>query len=166
MPDASVPADAQQPTALEWSFNPWRQDWRRPALLLVICLALAALAGWAFTAPRWWPQAIGWSAMSLALLVGMNALVVLPVRYRLDGSGVTVWFLGVPSTRPWNHYRNAYFHRRLVHLTTLPRPSALDPFRGHALQFDPQAAQGNRAAVEPFIEQHLAPFKGQPEQRA
>jgi hypothetical protein len=151
------------PTILEWSFNPWRQDWRRPVALLAICLLLAALAGWAFTAPHWWPQALGYGLISLALLLGMNALVVLPVRYRLDSTGVTVWFLGVPSTRAWEHYRNAYFHRNLVHLTTLPRPSALDPFRGHALQFDPHSAQGRRAAVQPFIEQQLSPYKGLPE---
>ncbi|MDT9120716.1 hypothetical protein RSW84_25110, partial [Escherichia coli] len=73
---------------------------------------------------------------------GMTASMFLPARYRLDAKGVTTWFLGLPSFRPWEHYRNFYAHDTGAHLTTMPRPSPLDPFRGHLLLF-----ADNRAAV-------------------
>jgi hypothetical protein len=123
---------------------------------LAICLVVAVLAAW-------WARTPLWGVLGFALVAGTNAAIFLPARYRLDNAGVTVWFLGVPSQRAWNHYRNAYYHRNLVHLTTLRQPSALDPFRGHSLQFDPHDPQGERQAVKEFIETKLAPFRDKPE---
>lgn len=139
-------------TSLSWSFNPWRdrRDWRHPAVVLALLLAIAALAGWAFTAPDWWPGMLPWGLLALAVLLGMTANLFLPVRYLLDERGVTVWFLGVPSQRPWEHYRNYYVHDTGVHLTTMTEPSPLDPFRGHLLLFN-----GNRAEVVPMIKAHI-----------
>lgn len=91
-----------------------------------------------------------WSCVTIVLMLGMTAPLYLPAHYRLDDKGVTVSFAGVPSVRRWEHYRNFYPHQRLVHLTTLPRPSALDPFRGHSLCFN-----GNRDEVLAFLEQHV-----------
>lgn len=87
-----------------------------------------------------------WGVFSAMLLLAMNASLYLPVRYELNEQGVRVEFMGVPSLRRWEHYRNYYAHERLVHLTTLPKPSALDPFRGHSLLFS-----GNREEVLGFI---------------
>lgn len=95
-------------------------------------------------------QWLMWGLVSALLLLGMNASLYLPVHYRLDERGVTVTFLGVPSLRRWEHYRNYYAHRHLVHLTTMPRPSPLDPFRGHSLLF-----AGNREEVLAFIGRHV-----------
>jgi hypothetical protein len=144
-----------------WSYNPWRANWRRPALALLLELAVAALAGWSFSAPAWWPQAFAWGVISFALLSGMTAMVFLPVRYKLSAAGVAVHLLGAPSFRKWEHYRNYYVHKTGVHLTTMPKPSALDPFRGHYLQFGVPGGPGARERVVPFIEEHLRPFIGQ-----
>jgi hypothetical protein len=137
---------------ISWSFNPWRdrRGWRHPAVALALLLAVSCLAGYTFTQPDWWPQALGWGGFSLLVLLGMTANLFLPVRYRLDGRGVTVRFFGVPSHRPWEHYRNYYVHDTGVHLTTMPGPSPLDPFRGHLLLF-----AGNREAVLPIIRAHI-----------
>jgi hypothetical protein len=106
---------------------------------------------------RWIGQAITWSLISLALLLAMTAAIYLPVRYKLDAQGVTAYFLGVPNHRPWRHYRNFYVHKMGVHVTTMPTPSALDPFRGHFLQFS-----ANRDEVVAFIEAHMT-LRGVPE---
>ena len=140
-----------QPKELAWSFNPWRSDWRRPALALVIVIAVPVLAAWSFTAPDWWPQAIGWAVVGFILLFGTSAVIVLPVGYKLDERGVTVYFLGTASFRAWNHYRNFYVHSNGVYLTTMPRPSRLDPFRGHLLQFSQRGGGGEKEAVCAFI---------------
>ena len=91
-----------------------------------------------------------WGLVSAVLLLGMNASLYLPVRYELNEQGVRVEFMGMPSLRRWEHYRNFYPHEHLVHLTTLPRPSALDPFRGHSLMFS-----GNRDSVLAYIGKHV-----------
>ena len=160
-PSISIGATKQ----LAWTFNPWRANWRKPALALTIVLLVATLAGWSFTYPDWWPQALGWGTISLTFLLGATATLFLPVRYLLDSRGVSVYFLGVPSFRQWSHYRNYYMHDTGVHLTTMPKPSALDPFRGHYVQFsrDP-SGQSNRALVAAFIEEHMRAWKGKPQE--
>ena len=155
---SAAPAAAPVPQELNWTFNPWRDDWRRPASVLAGELVFSPLAGYAFTAPWWWPSIIGWSTISLLLLLGMTAILLLPVRYRLDQRGVTVYFpFGAPSFRAWEHYRNFYPHRRVVHLTTMPQPSPLDPFRGHALQFAPDGQPGDRSGVLAMLSTHIRP---------
>jgi hypothetical protein len=105
-----------------------------------------------------WPQqAVGWVLLSLLFLLGMTFTLYLPAQYRLDKDGVNVRFAGTNSFRKWSHYRNYYFHDTGVHLTTMPRPSPLDPFRGHFLRYS-----GNSDAVKTFITEHMAAWKGQP----
>jgi hypothetical protein len=140
-----------QPKELHWSFNPWRTDWRRPTLALAIVIAASAIAGWSFSAPQWWPHALGFATVSLILLLGTTATIYLPVGYKLDARGVTVYFLGTASFRQWEHYRNFYVHPNGVHLTTMPKPSRLDPFRGHMLQFSERGGAGVKEAVCAFI---------------
>jgi len=142
------PVDAEQ--SLSWTYNPWRADWRKPALALLIEVGVAALAGLSTSQPGAPGSALGWSAFALLLLLGMTATIFTPVSYRLDEKGVSVRFVGTPSFRRWEHYRNYYVHKPGVHLTTMPQPSALDPFRGHMLMFD-----GNREAVVEYIARHI-----------
>lgn len=107
-----------------------------------------------------WPyRMLGWAGVSFLLLFGMTATLFLPVRYKLDAKGVTVYFLGAPSHRSWEHYRNFYVHDTGVHLTTMPKPSGLDPFRGHYLQYS-----GNKKEVVAYIKEHMV-LRGQPEAR-
>lgn len=153
---------AGSPQVLAWTYNPWRADPRRPALALLLELVVAALAGWSFSHPQWWPLALSWGGVSLALLLGMTATIFLPVSYKLDADGVTVYFLGAPSFRQWKHYRNYYAHRKGVYLTTLPQPSGLDPFRGHYLQYGAPGGPGTADNVAPFVKAHLEPYLGRP----
>lgn len=146
--DTASASAAALPAVLEWTHNPWRLHPLKSVLALLICLSVSLLAGW-------WMQSGIWTLLGLALVGGTNSVLFFPVRYRLDGTGVTVHYLGAPSQREWSHYRNAYFHPQLVHLTTMTRPSPLDPFRGHSLLFDPRSEQGRREMVNSFIKQKL-----------
>jgi len=95
---------------------------------------------------NWVGRSLIWSLFGVVLLVGMTASIYLPVRYRLDDRGVTTFFLWVPTTRPWNHYRNYYVHDTGIHLTTMAEPSPLDAFRGHYIQYGQ-----NRDEVKAFV---------------
>lgn len=159
---APTPVSAPAPGALEWTVNPWRTNPARPLKALLLELAVAIAAGWSFSWPDWWPQAIGWGGISLLLLAGMTATIFLPVKYKLDAQGVTVYFLGAPSSRKWAHYRNYYSHETGVHLTTMPTPSGLDPFRGHYLQYGANGSGAEKAQVLEFIGRHLAEYRGKP----
>ena len=153
LPDQRDRILALPESSLSWTFNPWRdrRGWRHPAVALLLLLGVSCLAGYTFTQPNWWPQAIGWGGFSLLALLGMTANLFLPVSYLLDNRGVTVRFLGLPSFRPWGHYRNYYAHDTGVHLTTMPDPSPLDPFRGHLLLF-----ARNREDVMALVRAHIA----------
>lgn len=139
-----------QTKSLSWTHNPWLANWRRPAGALALELAVAALAGVSFTYPRVWPEALAWGGLGLLLMLGMTAAVFLPVSYKLDEYGVTVRFFGTAGFRPWSHYRNFYDHPTGAHLTTMPKPSALDPFRGHYLLY-----RGNRAEVVAILQAQI-----------
>ena len=106
---------------------------------------------------NWGMHAIAWGALSLAFLFGMNLTLFVPTTYRLDSEGVTVRYLGTTGFRKWGHYRNYYFHDTGVHMTTMPQPSRLDPFRGHFLRYS-----NNREAVNAYITEHMKEWKGKP----
>jgi len=188
-------ADDKQPAAataeeLSWTVSPWHTNWRRPLAAMLVCLAVALLAGFSFNYPNyattpqatadgqlegpsadtqaeqeqlaearahWIGQAIGWSFISFVLLISLTAMIYLPVRYKLDARGITTYLAGVPTHRPWSHYRNFYVHDTGVHVTTMPEPSALDAFRGHYLQF-----AENRDEVVAFLEKYMT-LRGVPE---
>jgi hypothetical protein len=156
------PPPLSPPAELAWSYNPWRANWRRPVLALLIELGASVAAGWSFSWPDVWPHALGWGGFSILLLFSMTAPIFIPARYKLDAEGVMVRFLGAPGFRKWAHYRNYYVHDTGVHMTTMPKPSRLDPFRGHYLQYGVPGSQGERALVVPFIKEHLREYLGQP----
>ena len=109
------------------------------------------LAGLMLQQEIWPQQLVGWAGISLLLLLAMTSTLYLEVRYRLDPEGVTVFFLGAANFRKWQHYRNFYVHDTGVHLTTMPKPSPLDPFRGHFLRFDQ-----NRDEVVAYIKGQIS----------
>jgi hypothetical protein len=150
---ALSPVRPELPLVLEWTHNPWRQSPFKSAAALAICLALGWFASW-------FMHSALWALLGFLLVATMLSVLFLPARYRLDSRGVTVWFPpGVPNQRDWAHYRNAYFHSNLVYLTTMPRPSPLDPFRGHSLLFDDASPAGNRSVVQSYIEAWIRPAR-------
>ncbi len=145
------------PAELTWDYNPWihstDRGWRRPQMAFAALLLCCMIAAIGLAEHRTIPELAAWTLAGLAISMGMCAPLFLPVQYRLDQRGVTVTFLLVPSFRPWEHYRNFYVHDTGVHLTTMPRPSPLDAFRGHYLQWG--TGLGRRELVEPFIAGHV-----------
>lgn len=154
---SAVESGPPPPCRLQWTFNPWQRNWRRPAGALALILLIAAIAGFCFTYPGWWPSMIGWGGIGLLLMLGMTTTIYLPTHYQLDERGVEVRFLGTRSFRKWDHYRNFYAHDTGVHLTTMPQPSRLDPFRGHYLLFNE-----NREEILAFIKAQMK-LRGEPE---
>jgi hypothetical protein len=152
------------PRRLEWTLNPWREHPLKTAAAFVLSTGIAVLMAWTVTYPNfdpqhvpaagdvtgWWKDWIAWSLLSVAFVLGMTAPLYIVHRYVLDPEQVTTFFLGVPSRRPWSHYRNYYKHPNGVYLTTSHKPSRLDPFRGRFLR-----TCGNREQVIAYIEEHM-----------
>ena len=128
---------------LDWQFDPWRERPAKTGLLLLFNLAILAVVYLTF------PEK-GWTGLAAVLLFGATLSMLVPIRYRLDESGVTVHFLGIRSFRPWAHYRNFYSHGNGIFLTAMARPSALDPFRGHFIFFN-----RNREQVVAYAGRHI-----------
>lgn len=129
--------------SLEWTHHPWRAAPGRMVALIVLNLGITAIVYFAF------PEK-AFAVLALLVLFGSTMSIYLPIRYRFTPQGVTVFFLGVPSFRPWKHYRQAYVHAGGVFLTSMPRPSRLDPFRGHFLKY-----AGNREAVISYVRRFI-----------
>lgn len=75
---------------------------------------------------------------------------IFPVNYEMTEEGLLIRFLGYKNIKRWKDYRNFYPHREGVFLTTMTKPSWLDPFRGNYIYFN-----NNRDAVLAEIRQKI-----------
>ncbi len=99
-----------------------------------------------------------WFTFEIWLYVVLSGVVLFfsmarfyfPVRYRLDGEGVRVRFLGREKFRPWSDFRNVYVHADGLFLAPFEQPSRLDAFRGTGLNFGE-----NRDEVVSFVKKRL-----------
>ena len=135
---------------LSWRYNPWKEQPVKTVLVFVINCAVLLVVYYSY---------YGDAALRLFLLVtalvmfGMTLPLLVPITYKLDSKGVTVYFLGVPSFRSWPHYRNIYVHNNGIFLTSMKRPSRLDPFRGHFLLY----GYGNREQIVSHAKRFIKP---------
>ncbi len=131
------------PEEIAWTYNPWTSKPVNSALAGILLLAVVLIVLLNFAEK-------GWAVLAFVFLFGMNLTLFVPVSYKLDDSGVSVYFLGTKSFRAWKHYRNAYIHNDGIFLTTEPKPSPLDPFRGHFLKFNQ-----NKELVQAYVKSHM-----------
>jgi hypothetical protein len=113
-------------TALEWSFNPWRD---RPLaagagalMALAICLVVATLGE---------PLVVR-VALGLAVL-GTLSPALSPARCRVDEDGVQRRGPFGTVRRPWGGLRRAAKRPAGVLVSPYARPHWLDPYRGLVL---------------------------------
>jgi len=137
-------AETSTERALEWTHHPWKATPLKMIALWIINLGITAIVYFSF------PEKL-FALLAFLVLFGSTMSIYLPIRYRFTPEGVTVFFLGVPSFRPWKHYHQAYVHENGVFLTSMPRPSRLDPFRGHFLKY-----AGNREAVVNYVRRFIS----------
>ncbi len=141
--DVSQDISAPQPEFIKWSFKPWKEHPLRALAVIIINLAITLLIYFLY-------RDLVMTDFAFLVMFGMTLTIYIPVTYLLDDAGVTVIFLSVKSFRPWSHYKNCYFHENGVFLTSLPKPSRLDPFRGHFIRFSK-----DRELISLFIKSHL-----------
>jgi hypothetical protein len=127
---APPPPGGDQP--LEWTFNPWRQDYRTAIVGAVVTVAVAVLIA-GFELP---PLAV--AVLTLVFLASLHA-AFLPTRCRVDDEGVARRLAFVWSQRPWSGIRRARLGRHGLYVSTQRHPGALTPFRSLWLPV-PQAA--------------------------
>jgi hypothetical protein len=128
---------------LRWRYDPWRARPGRTWALLAVNFAVAAVVYFTF------PEKV-FVLLALVFMFGATLSMLVPISYRFDADGVTVFFLGTRNFRRWEHYRNCYVHQNGVFLTSMPKPSGLDPFRGHFLLF-----AGNREEVASYARERI-----------
>lgn len=136
-------ATAVEGEALQWQYNPWRARPARTWTLLGVNLAVAIVVYFTF------PEK-AFVLLALIFMFGATLSMLVPISYRFEPEGVAVFFLGTRNFRRWEHYRNCYVHANGIFLTSMPRPSGLDPFRGHFLHF-----AGNRDEVASYAKQRI-----------
>ncbi len=136
-------ATAADKDTLQWRYNPWRARPARTWTLLAIDLAVPALVYFTF------PEK-AFVLLAAVFMFGATLSMLVPISYRFDPDGVTVFFLGTRSFRRWEHYRNCYAHNNGIFLTSMPKPSGLDPFRGHFVHY-----AGNREEVASYARKQI-----------
>jgi uncharacterized membrane protein YwaF len=133
---------------LIWSYNPWKE---RAGLTWALCGVNCAVSAIAYISLIDDPSVIVFALLAALCMFGMTLSLLVPISYRMDERGVTVSFLGTNSFRPWSHYRNIYVHSNGVFLTSMDRPSKLDPFRGHFMLIQ----KDNREKVTTYARQYI-----------
>lgn len=146
--DALMEAERVQPGSHSWTYNPWIEQPQKTLAVFVIDCAAILLVAYSYRGD----PAVNWFMLLAALFMfGMTLSLLVPIGYTLDEKGVTVRFLGVPSFRQWQHYRNVYVHKNGVFLTSMRKPSGLDPFRGHFLLLTSE----NRDVIVLYAKRHI-----------
>ncbi len=133
-----------------WRYQPWKEQPKKTMLVFLIDCAVVLLVYFCYYSD----PALGLFVFVSALFMfGMTLSLLVPIGYKMDVKGVTVRFIGVPSFRLWQHYRNLYVHNNGIFLTSMRRPSGLDPFRGHFLLY----GNGNRELIISYAKRFIKP---------
>jgi hypothetical protein len=127
-----VEAASASSERLTWSYNPWKERTGLTWLLFGVNCAVIAVVYFGFPGD---PAVLAFMLLAALFMFGATLSMLVPINYQMDERGVTVHFMGTHSFRPWAHYRNCYVHSNGIFLTSMKRPSGLDPFRGHFLLY-------------------------------
>ena len=102
--------------------------------MFVVCLVQVEFVEWIFTV--------------LAIFMLATALLkyFFVTAYRLTEEGIEITFLGKTKIRKWKEFQSFYLCKTGIQLSTFPKPSWLDSFRGHFVLLN-----GNREQIISFI---------------
>ena len=139
-PPASFPEDV-----ITFVSHPWREDapLRRWSLVGAM-VAASAVAGFGFGG-----HGIGLGAFGVLFL--SLSRYFLPTFYEVNPRGVHARHLGVTRFHPWARFKRVALRRDGVFLSTFPRPTHLDAWRGLFVR-----ASGNREQVYAFARAHIS----------
>jgi hypothetical protein len=133
--------------ALEWTFNPWRQDIRNSSVAAIVAvtvvLAIARLG-----LP---PLAV--VALALAFLGSIHSSI-LPTRCRVDAEGVARRLGFGWERRPWSAIRRAVLGSRGLFVSPRARPGPLEWLRGLWLPLPAGATPALRGGLSAHLARH------------
>jgi hypothetical protein len=149
VPERSPAGDGALPaaSAIEWSFNPWRDRPGRAFAALAFALGLALLVGTLGEPPL---VRIG---LGLAA-VGAMAPMLLPARCRVDDDGVMRRDSLGTARRRWSELRRGVAAPAGFLVSPYPRPHWLDLYRGLLLPMPPRRRAALLADLVPHLRGH------------
>jgi hypothetical protein len=120
---AEVEAFSHSEEALEWTFNPWRQDLRNASVSALVAAAVVLVIARLGLPPL--------AVVALALVfLGAVHSAFLPTRCRVDAEGVARRLGFGWERRPWSVVRRAVLVPRGLFVSPRTRPGPLESFRG------------------------------------
>ena len=147
VPEVATPETAPSLPPLEWSVDPWREVPLRAITGFLAAVALALLAVRTMPAPL-----AGW-ALALALLA-MLGPAYLPVRCRVDETGIARRLGFSWERRAWADIRAARLGARALYVSTLRNGGPLEPFRGLLLPLPRGRADELKPALTAALTAH------------
>jgi len=129
----------------EWTVHPLAQEGRAKTGLLVAIIVGLTLGVFASFG------GVGYSLVTLVVLLGALSRYWLPTHYCLDCEGIHSGHLGIRRLRRWDEFARLDVHREGIFLSPFVRPSRLDAFRGCFLR-----CHGNRDEVIDFARRQIA----------
>jgi hypothetical protein len=121
-----MPGETEQ--AVAWTWNPLRERPLGPAIVVALVAAVGAGA-WSLSHTALFAAALAAGAL------GSLAELVVPSRYRLDASGARSSVGPARAEIAWQQVRRVACDGRGLLLTSLPRASRMDRFRGVYLRY-------------------------------
>lgn len=128
---------------IEWQVHPARE---RPLafILVIIFLAVCGVAIHGYSGSRILP------VVSIGILLISLQSFFFPTDFVLDNTGIEIRKLFGKRKRPWREFRIYYRTNKGIQVSTFPRPSWLDSYRGVFL-----ILSGNREEVEKILQHNL-----------
>jgi len=113
---------------LTWRAHPARERIRSSLMAAAVILTVSLAIYISF-------QSVGWSLLSLALLVVSLNRFFFPSRFTIDPEGITARYPFRSVRYSWKHVRRFRHDRNGGYLSTRQAPSRFDAYRGMHIMF-------------------------------
>ena len=122
----SVTSDEGINLPLIWKVHPFRESRLKSTAVIVVFISIGILVYYSF-------HEILFVILAITMLGCSLVRYFLPTEYKIDDTGIQIKFLGKTQKHKWMEFKTYYICRNGIQLSTFPKPSRLDSFRGHFL---------------------------------
>ena len=134
--------DEAREESLSWRVHLLTENWKKSVGVVAFLAAICVLLYWNYES--------FYLPLAITLFLVTLAPFFFPTHYSLTPEGVSRRVLIFRTTRRWEEFRNFFWDREGVKLSTFSFRSRLEPFRGLFLRFG-----GNREEVLSYVSRYI-----------
>ena len=109
--------------SLKWVVHPLKKNKKKTVLLGLFLFLIWGLVYWC-------TLSLGYLLLAIFILIASLSAYFFPTVYELTPEKVIVKYVATRKEKPWDSFRSFYADKNGVFLSTFPKPSRMENFRG------------------------------------